>query len=337
MKKLLSILIISLAFASCSNDVEVEQPNGDPTAIEFGDVSTRVGVNDILEFGVYASVKAADAPTNVPLLINEKVSRPTAMDYFDYENTKYWIPNATHNFFAYYPYAVVGGDVSAAEALADNNGFKLTFTTPDGADCDLLTAHHSVLTGNDTSAQGPVAIDFDHALVNLNLNIWRDNAKHQNDKIRVKAVRLSNVAWSGTLTKTAESATWEYTSKEAINKVFDPAVEIGAAVLTGNVLEPGPSAVPAKPFGDGGLLVIPQPAGTITLRVVYELWLKGAADTEWNEYFIEINLPAATWTAGSRVTYNVLLSNIVDIAFYYISTSITPWGTPQVGGTIIIK
>ena len=68
---------------------------------------------------------------------------------------------------------------------------------------------------------------------------------------------------------------------------------------------------------------------------VYELKRQNAAD--WEEAELETVLPSITWKAGQRYTYNVVLSSVTDITVYYIQTKVDPWGTPQVGGTVIIK
>lgn len=338
------MLLLAASLVSCEK--ESHEPASDKTPIKFGKVETRASVVNSEEemrgegkgygFGVFVNVSGAENP---PLLENENVYWNGSL--WTYDNTQYWISDHTFHFFAYYPYSAAttaDSGVSGVQALDDNSGFKLNFTTPETKDMigyDLLSAYTAKDTGaNDFDASKSVQMKFGHEMVNVNLKIWRDQGKHQNDKMKVTAVSLSNVAWGGTLTKTAESATWQYSSKnDIITVVADD--EIGAAAREGSGLTTG--GTPAMPFGDAGLLLIPQPAGAITLRIAYELWLHGADPDDWNEYILETTLPPATWTAGSRITYNVLLSNIVDITFYYISTSVTPWGTPQVGGTIIIK
>lgn len=333
------MLLLAASLVSCEK--EKGGPTHETTPIEFGNVETRAVVEsaEIMKttggFGVFGYV----SDVVDPLFKNDKVYWDVGNSVWTYGEPEYWIPDHIFHFFAYYPYSTAETadyGVSGVQALDGNSGFKLNFITPGTADFDLLSTYKSVDTGsNDFDASAPVPMNFGHEMVNVNLKIWRDQGKHQNDKMKVKDVSLSNVAWGGTLTKTAESATWQYSApKNDISRVV-AGYEIGAATREGSGLTTG--GTPAMPFGDAGLLLIPQPAGTITLRIVYELWLSGAGEDGWNEYILETTLPPATWTAGSRITYNVLLSNIVDITFYYISTSVTPWGTPQVGGTIIIK
>ena len=334
---IITMLLLAASLVSCEK--EINGPASDQSPIVFGDVETRAVVESVETmktggFGVFGYVSGVTGP----LFNNVNVTWDDDKSVWTYGDPKYWIPDHIFHFFAYYPYSTAETadyGVSGVQALDGNSGFKLNFITPGTADFDLLSTYKSVDTGsNDFDASAPVLMNFGHEIVSVNLKIWRDQGKHQNDKMKVKDVSLSNVAWGGTLTKTAESATWQYSAKNDISRVV-AGYEIGAATREGSGLTTG--GTPAMPFGDAGLLLIPQPAGTITLRIVYELWLSGAGEDGWNEYILETTLPPATWTAGSRITYNVLLSNIVDITFYYISTSVTPWGTPQVGGTIIIK
>lgn len=346
MKKILSILIIALTFCSCEK--EADGPTQDNSPIVFGDVETRAVVESVESmktggFGVFGYV----SDVTDPLFDNVNVTWDDDKSVWTYGDPKYWIPSHTHHFFAYYPYsaaATADSGVSGVQALDDNSGFKLNFTTPETADFDLLSAYTAVDTGaNDFDASDPVPMEFGHEMVNVNLKIWRDGVKHQNDKIRVKEVALSNVTWSGTLTKTSGgSISWTNTTRKPLlaGTVAAPETEIGAATKTSSGITPGPGAEPCTPFGTNGLLLIPATisgVNAVSLSIVYELQLQGADENTWSEYSHNITLPATTWKAGTQITYNVLLSNIVDITFYYISTSVASWGTPQVGGTIIIK
>ena len=340
------MLLLAASLVSCEK--ESDDPAPDKTPIKFGDVETRAAINPVdamkeSGFGVFGYV----SDVTDPLFDNVNVTWDDAKKVWTYGDPKYWIPSHTHHFFAYYPYSTAttaDSGVSGVQALDDNSGFKLNFTTPETADFDLLSAYTAVDTGaNDFDASEPVRMEFGHEMVNVNLKIWRDGVKHQNDKIRVKEVALSNVTWSGTLTKTSGGSTsWTNTTRKLLlaGTVAVPETAIGAAIKTSDGITSGPTEDPCTPFGPNGILLIPATisgVNAVSLSIVYELQLKGANENTWSEYSHNITLPATTWKAGTQITYNVLLSNIVDITFHYISTSVTSWGTPQVGGTIIIK
>ena len=345
---LFTILMLLLAASLVSCEKESDDPAPDKTPIKFGKVETRAVVESEESmktggFGVFGYV----SDVTDPLFDNVNVTWDYDKRVWTYGDPKYWIPSHTHHFFAYYPYSTAttaDSGVSGVQALDDNSGFKLNFTTPETADFDLLSAYTAVDTGaNDFDASNPVPMEFGHEMVNVNLKIWRDGVKHQNDKIRVKEVALSNVTWSGTLTKTSGGSTsWTNTIRKPLlaGTVAAPETEIGAATKTSDGITSGPGADPCTPFGTNGILLIPATisgVNAVSLSIVYELQLQGADEDTWSEYSHNITLPATTWKAGTQITYNVLLSNIVDITFHYISTSVASWGTPQVGGTIIIK
>ena len=349
---LFTILMLLLAASLVSCEKEINGPASNQSPIVFGDVETRAVVEPVESmkktggFGVFGYV----SDVTDPLFDNVNVTWDDDKKVWTYGDPKYWIPSHTHHFFAYYPYSTAttaDSGVSGVQALDDNSGFKLNFTTPETKDMigyDLLSAYTAKDTGaNDFDASKSVQMEFGHEMVKVNLKIWRDGVKHQNDKIRVKEVALSNVTWSGTLTKTSGGSTsWTNTTRKPLlaGTVAVPETEIGAAIKTSDGITPGHDAEPCTPFGTNGILLIPATisgVNAVSLSIVYELQLQGANENTWSEYSHNITLPATTWKAGTQITYNVLLSNIVDITFYYISTSVASWGTPQVGGTIIIK
>ena len=298
-------------------------------------------------FGVFASLNGGPAGTSSAttyslLMENERVYWTGTM--WTYDNTKVWSSGCFYHFFGYYPHQVSLGDANPVSAVNMNSDgtYKLTFTTPSSADFDLCAAYTTVdteeLTFNPTQ---PLILEFGHELVNVNLNIWRDHGKHQNDKMRVTSVAISNIAWKGTLAKTVDGASiWTPLSTNPLysGTNVDPNKEIGAARK-----DPNSSAVSetsgasCQPFGSDGLLLIPK-ANAVTLNVAYELQRENTENPEiWEQHTLPITLPVDTWRSGVKINYNLLLSNEVNLTFYYLGTTVTSWGTPQVGGTIIIK
>ena len=94
-------------------------------------------------------------------------------------------------------------------------------------------------------------------------------------------------------------------------------------------------AIPATPFGT--IMLIPQTLdpNMVSLKIQYQLKRQNAAT--WENAELETFLPAATWESNRRYTYNVVLSSVTDITIYYIQTKVDQWGTPQIGGTVVIK
>ena len=342
------MLLLAASLVSCEK--ESDDPAPDKTPIKFGDVETRASVNLVDEeddmresgFGVFGYVSGAEGD---PLLENERV-------YWDYENgdyengiwtynnTKYWIPDREFHFFAYYPYFDGKTEGSITRVAANDNGeigYQLTFETPETANFDLLTAYTTVDTGADNfNASDNVSLAFTHALVNVNLNIWRDGGKHQSDQKRIRKVVLSNIRKSGTYS--SNTYLWAPTNEKlTLEREYEGGSDddnIGAAIMENGKLTTGGTA--ANPFDN--MMFIPQTldlGSPVSLKIQYELKRQNAAN--WEQAELETVLPSVTWEPNKRYTYNVVLSSVTDITVYYIQTKVDPWGTPQVGGTVIIK
>ena len=340
------MLLLAASLVSCEK--ESHEPASDKTPIKFGKVETRASVVNSVDdmkgsgFGVLASMNGAAGTSAAAVyslfMENENVYWDNTYDAWTYDNTQYWTKGRNYHFFAYHPYEAEMNDAKPISAVEMNAyfGYDMTFTTPQTADFDLLTGFATVDTGDAAFNGGtPVPIDFGHEMVNVNLEIWRDADKHRNDYMRVTGVALSNITWKGKLTKNVNGvSSW---TPLAMNPLFwgsnvEPGTSIGAASKTISGIES--SGKPCKPFGSDGLLLIPE-ANAVTLLVSYELQRQDG-DT-WEAYTLPVTLPAEDWVAGKRINYSLLLSNEVEVSFYYLGTTVQPWGAPQVGGTIIIK
>ena len=356
MKRFFAIISTILVLAACSNEGLIDSPNTNDGRIKFGDVSTRAAVSnasDITEFGVMAEMNlgADDTPEAlqwVPLLENERVYRGSDNN-FTYDNTRYWVEDRTFRFFAYYPYLIENKDAAAdglwkvesTTSASGSGNYELSYVTPAEANSDLLASNTNVriLSGGETEypTYPTVDVTFEHLVTSVGLKIWRDGGKHQNDQMRITKVTLGNIRKSGTYSSQTE--TWTPNSDkmdfEKIYTIFADTDNIGAAVVENNGLTFGGNP-PADPFGT--MLLLPQAldaSNLVSLKIEYELKRQNAAD--WEPAELETNLPAITWAKNKQYTYNVVLSQVTDITIYYIQTKVDPWGTPQVGGTVIIK
>ena len=325
------MIFAAVALLGCEN----EHPGGplhkQDNAIAFGQVATRADLSDIQNggFGVWATFSNSEQ-TNYPLMENTHVTYESGA--WEYDDTKYWIDNTVFNFVAAYPYDEAGNIFTFA-----NNAVSLSVSeTPSTEDYLLATATV------DTSAEGfdpgnAVELKFGHLLTNVNLQIWRDGGKHQNDDMRIKKVTLSNIRKGGTYSSSTNTwaPTGEKLTLEYVNDNLSDDDNIGAAIVNENgSLIPGGTS--SNPFGE--MLLLPQTIGSsnnVSLKIEYELKRQNAAD--WETAELETKLPNITWNVGTKYTYNVVLSSVTDITVYYIQTKVDPWGTPQVGGTVIIK
>lgn len=326
------LALLLIAGLSCNNDPMPDAPNGkypilfrcsDETRAEATVESMKSDTNG---FDVYAYF---ETNTGAKVSFEKNVKWDDSKDMWLYDGIEYWVIGATYWFKAVYPKGIATVDND------DSSSIKLSVTeTP--SEIDFLIAENGPITsveGYDTA----VDLQFKHVLTSVGLNIWRDGGKHQNDQMRIKTVTLGNILKSGTYS-TANTGAWSYNDDrlkvEKVYENFSDTDNIGAAVLNNGTLEKG--GTPANPFGD--MMLLPQTlddSNVVSLKIVYELKRQNAAD--WEEAELEAVLPNKTLNPGQRYTFNVVLSSVTDITIYYIQTKVDPWGTPQVGGTVIIK
>lgn len=320
-------MFAAVALIGCDREHHPVAPS-EPGAIGFGTVETRAGIDELKAdgFGVWAIVNNSKMQNE--LLMERKVEYVGGE--WVYEDIEYWLDDSIFTFVALYPYA------KGSDNVAYNNGVVTLTVSETPATTDWLVAKNVTNTSVE-DYDTTVTLQFQHVLTSVGLNIWRDDAKHKNDQMRIKSVTLGNIRKSGRL---SNADTWSYTNekltKEYTNSNLSDTDNIGAVIVKDDgTLDSGGSKA-LNPFGQ--MMLLPQTLdadNSVSLKIVYELKRQNAAD--WEEAELETVLPSITWNAGQRYTYNVVLSSVTDITVYYIQTKVDPWGTPQVGGTVIIK
>lgn len=324
-------MFAALALLGCDKEHTFIAP-AESEAIGFGTVDTRAAADANLStlkangFGVWAYISNS-AQQNYLLMENQLLEYNESEDKWFYTPLKYWLDNTTFSFIGVYPREHFSTDT-------ENHGVTLTVSETPSAD-DYLMATNTTDTRDDYYSR-TVDLQFKHMLTSVGLKIWRDQAKHTNDQMRIKKVTLGNIRKSGVYSSSADS--WTYNNNkltvEYVNNTFTDTDNIGAATMDNGSLTTGGTA--ADPFGQ--MMLLPQTIGesnSIALRIEYELKRQNAAD--WESAELETVLPTGEWQPGKRYTYNVVLSSVTDITVYYIQTKVDQWGTPQVGGTVIIK
>lgn len=337
---IVSFAAMSIACSCGKNSLETHPTETSP-AIGFSNISTKAATITELQtegFGVWTFMDNAVVGTNQPIMENTKVTYETGS--WKYSPLRYWIDESVFTFLAAYPYLAANTD--------DENGVKYTIDpnipalninlskTPAKKDFMIAT---NVTDTSDDDFSPTVDLQFKHILTSVRLRIWRDHGKHQNDQMRIRQVTLSNIRKAGTYSSSTDS--WTPSDEMlTLEEVYEGGTDednIGAAQVNDNgTLETITRLLPAEPFSD--VMLIPQTldeSNSVSLRILYELKRQNAAD--WEQIELVTVLPDLTWEANSRYTYNVVLSSVTDITVYYIQTKVDPWGTPQVGGTVIIK
>ena len=331
--KTLKYFIATVAMTSivCScgkNSLETPAPET-TAAIEFSNVTTKATLDDIKKdgFGVWALLDN-ETVTDELILNNAEVTYNSEAGSWEYSPLRYWVDQSVFTFLAAYPNEGFTLDAS-------NSSLNLTLSKTPSQD-DYMVATNMT----DTSVEGysrTVDLQFKHILTSVSLNIWRENVKHNNDKIRIIKVTLGNIRKAGTYTSSSNDPWTPSNERLTLEKTYEGgSYDIGGAIVQsdGTLITGG---VPAEPFTE--VMLIPQTidaSNRVSLKVHYQLKMFDGED-KWEDVELETELPYGTWEPNRRYTYNVVLSSVKDIAFYYIQTKITPWGAPQVGGTIIIK
>ena len=316
------------AMIACNNTEIIDVGGKLTNAITFNNVNTRAGLNDLKTngFGVWAVINNT-LQSNYLLMDNQKVEYTDGE--WSYSPTQYWVDNTAYSFVAVWPY----GD--SAYTLEIDNTVKLTVSETPAA-TDYLVATNSTDTGAVDGYSSTVVLDFQHVLTSVGVKIWRDGAKHQNDQMRITKVTLSNIRKNGSYSSATDLWTYgdDKLTVEMVNTNLSDTDNIGAATNNNGSLTTG--GIPATPFGT--MMLLPQAldsSNAVSLKIEYQLKRQNAEI--WETAELETVLPTITWIAGQQYTYNVVLSSVKYITVYYIQTTVDPWGTPQVGGTVIIK
>ena len=361
MKKFfISVLTVAVMLNLCSCSKEFIDKPDSRKAIAFSNIETRgvvTSADAILSMGVFAQMNLGDedkdeAGSNnfIMLLENEHVSRTSTSAPWTYGNTRYWVADRVFYFFAVWPYSEDEDNTSVTNVSSEGTGtgaygYSVTFETPEAANQELMTAKARYMTKTGEPFSESVDFDFKHELTNVNLKIWSNGASDNvQDKIRVKEVTLSNVTKKGTLRTTAATeseSNWTYSSdKISFTTEYEEEGEDGeygitvsqAQIIDGKLVpnevsQYNPSKDnPGIPFGDNGLLLIPQTitnSDPILVTVVYYLYDK--EEKLWEEKTLMTLLPEYTWPAGKRLTYNLILSGDKTFTKLEINTVVEDW------------
>ena len=354
MNRKLNIFFAAIALmwllSSCTREDFVQTPLNILSEIRFGSIETRANqiekVSDIDEFSVWATVSSigSNEISYQPLLTNERVYRESAgSNNWTYDNTENWISNSLFYFFASYPY-----NVGFEESTMEQNGVNFTSyalnVTADGSENtqDILTAFSSVNTNDVTfNSNDPVSLTFGHLLTKFNLKVSQNFDIDNEFDYYVTKVTVSGIKYNGRYLlmpyqndNTNYMYYWDMQNSSDITivKEFDNPVALR------NKEAANPKVV--LPVWDNkGIMLIPQNIATDKVEVIVEYIYDVTVDD--NDYSdgtpktAKGYIPATTWESGKVINYSIALSDKTNITFS--QPTITPWGAPQTGGTIIIK
>lgn len=316
MNKFPSLLLLIL-LSACTKTVVDVPPQEDTYPIVFDEIETRTLTTDMtfMDFRVWGETApgAADVFDGVTVT---RISQDGAG--WTYDDPRYWVVNQVYDFYAVSPASVVMSYAS------DDYGFDYTMPdniapdlATDAGHVDIVTAHEKRQTGEISQEPPTVNLTFGHTLAKINIKISKA-VLNNSHTMRVKNVYLWGMKTSGTY---RFASGW--TCSEAV----------GAASLTDIDMELPDNAVPVT---IGGILAVPQTLSADQVYLLVEYTYSHGSNA--SSKILSTALPTAAvseWTSGTEVTYSAVLAVEQDIRID--TPEVEPWGTEQVGGTIIIR
>ena len=330
---------------SCSK-VEDISPVKQGPPISFDQVTTRVEMNDMDDintngFGVWAIMSPKTQYNPTTLLSNEKVKKISGN--WTYDNTQFWANNSDFYFVAAYPYDKNTPPLTERNQEVDGVTYKYytidnVVTSNQENVTDILVATNYTDTSSGSfNGSNPVAFTFGHIFTKVSFKIKQNFDKDDKNDYFVKSITISGIKDNATFGVQPYNGTvysgWSLTGATTTSFSMDYGDDLQK--LRGEGVN---KVVILEPLTD--LLLIPQEiaAGGVTVTIEYNYRLQGAPEdgSQDEEKSIEITLPATDlWQPGRALSYTIALASQSDITLY--APTIEPWGTPQTGGTIIIK
>lgn len=196
------VLAVALLGSSCTS-VITEALTDETQAISFQtpETRTRATINDATDmtngFSVWGWYRKTDAgPHNVFDGVTVKFDNGS----WKYDETQYWIPDWTYDFYAVHPNSVVSSCTPDGTISVTNFDCSKT-----GAEAlDLMTARNTGITysGGDTPP-APVDLKFGHELAKVNFVV-----KSENTIATITGFKVYGVDYKGKLSKNSTTATW---------------------------------------------------------------------------------------------------------------------------------
>lgn len=351
MKKEFKLTLVALALTAlcgCSFESDVNTPDlPQGEAISFGNVSTRAvdEASDIEEFSVWATVSSvgSNAVSYLPLLGDEtggeRVYRnPAGSNTWAYDNVQYWLPNSIFHFFAAYPHGI-GFNMARAEMNGTYyTAYSLEVTADGSADTEDILIAENITNTNVEGYNRVVPLSFSHLLTKINLTISQNTDIDSEFEYYVTKVTITGLNGNGVY------------NVLPINEMFYKGwdMENSTPITLGKNYESDPVCLrepdgdgreskPLKVWGDDGVMLIPHEIAQngVQIRVDYLYDVNPDDDDLGSPRFVEGYIPAITWQSNTSINYNIAIANSSFISFS--QPTIVPWGSPQTGGTIIIK
>lgn len=339
MKKSFFFLAVSaLALSACSSEAEIDVgPQSNPIGFEnavmkpsragdqaiTGDL-TNATFDKFLVYGFYT--KEHDASNPIQVFSGEIVTKQSGNSW-TYSNTRYWVPKASYNFYAYSCGDIALDNLYGTVGLSlngDTDARQLTFSN---YRCDQSHNHDLILAvsknniGQEKTPTNPtpnanVALNFEHILTKIDA-IFTSEFSSDYDVV-IKDVKISNFRNIGSFTSNAKIWTAEretnstgVTVSASIQLPFADGEGVACAAVKnaqGTVIKE------EKKPKTGSVFMIPFSYlhSDVQISFVLELY-KGTNHTPDN-IVMSRNMSGTwspKWELGKYYTYNVRLTGTV--------------------------
>lgn len=294
---------VLLTATSCTNEVtDSLQDNAHDNAIAFGTPQTKAAIEssfpDGSAFAVWGWYTNTDDTTGNPFDQETVTNNGGTWNYSG--GTRYWVLEATYNFYAVYPNTV--------NAKCTSDG-AITITDFDastaGADAvDLMTAEARDIKYDNADEIQPVGLTFNHLLAKVNIV-----AQSEGGTANISNVQLTGIKARGSYDSSSNSV-WTLND----NSHTFTAYNVSANQITTDL------------FGD--LLLPPQEINGSTLSITYSY---GGGTPETRTATLPTNT-ITQWEAGLSYTYTLTLTS--DYITFGVPT-VNEWGEAS-GGIIIV-
>ena len=336
----------AVALSCNKSSVEPEKPQG--PAIEFSTKDNWTKATD------EAALKAIqtngfrvwgwfEGTTSGHMFFTNATNDGTHVTYtngnWTYQPPRHWM-NGIYNFVAVYPQDTpdvvyepeTSGDKPVLVVDFDSASQKdLMVAAKNKWDTDGDDEEDSFIDGGNLPENPQIGLKFKHVLTKVNILIAQDLDEDKENDYHITKVTIKGVQSKGAYVLSESSTFWNLENNSEANFVKEFTSPVKLKDANGQ----------SQPLlvWDDGLLLIPQdiPVDAISIRIDYKYQLKNQELDLAKDRYIERYFAADPdlWKSGYKVTHTITFAEPTNITFS--APTIEPWGTPQTGGTVIIK
>ena len=289
-----------------------EESNGELRSA--GDV-TDANLNKMTVYAHYTGTydfSAVASATTPNLMFNQSVTGSSGT--WTYSPLKYWpADNQRVSFFAIAPAPGADGIVLNTTGSGSYTGYPSFTVTPPPTPSmqkDIVVA--SAL--NETKGSGTVGLTFNHAMAKVSFSASYTGSMPPSGYVKVKELRLTQVAAGGTLSFTSTGFLWSEVSGAAGDYTLTQ-----ANGLINEILPANPSSKTISTTA-GTLMLVPQTALSAEVQLVATFY-NGVCE---KDITLTATLSTANWEAGKQTTYNLQINmdNMIIIEYPYVTRTV---------------